>query len=119
MKNRHSPFPVIFVSVMLLCVLFMIWYLPAMKERLFMLQDVQQSIVTSQGRERKQQYEYDETVAAIPDVQAELDRVIPLEEEADQVVQSLKDERRELRQKKKDLEALLESSGQQEVSDNE
>ena len=119
MKSRHSRFPILFVSVMLFCVLFMIWYLPALNERLFTLQDVRQSIETSRGRERKQQYEYDQTVAAIPEIQAELDRVIPLEEEADRVVQALKDERKQLRQKKKDLEAQLEASGQQEVTDGE
>lgn len=119
MKNRRSLFPVLFSSVMILFVLFLVWYLPAINERHFMLQDVRQSIETSQGRERKQQYEYNETVAAIPEVQAELDRIIPLEAEADSAVQLLKEERRQLRQQKKDLEALLETSVQQEVTDGE
>ena len=119
MNKRRSLFPVLFVSVMLFLVLFLIWYLPAVNQRLFMLQDVQQSIETSQGRERKQQYEFDQTVAAIPEIQAELDRVIPLEEEASREVQALKDERKQLRQQKKDLEAKLEAFGQQEVADGE
>lgn len=119
MNKKPSLFPVLFASVMLLFVLFLVWYLPALDERVFMLQDVRQSIETSQGRERKQQYEYDETVAAIPEIQAELDRVIPLEEAAQQEVQALKEERKQLRQQKKELEALLEGPDRQEVTGNE
>ena len=116
MKKRHSLFPVLFTSVMLICVLFMIWYLPALNERLFALQDVGQSIETSQGRERKQQYEYDETVAAIPEIEAELERVVPLEEAISMEVQELKNIRKELRQQKKDLEALLNASEEEGVT---
>ena len=53
---------------MLLFVVFLIWYLPSVGQRRFMLEDVRKSLETSQGRERKQQYEYDETVAALPEV---------------------------------------------------
>ena len=65
MKHK-SCLPVLFTLVMLACVLFLVWYLPAIGQRRFSLEDVQKSLETSLGRERKQQYEYDETVAAIP-----------------------------------------------------
>ena len=119
MNKRSSVLPVLFVSVMLLCVLFVVWYLPAVNERRFMLQDVRKSIETSQGRERKQQYEYDETAAAIPEVQAELERLLPLYDQISQEVGLLKEERKKLRREKKELENLSEDSSTQEVSGNE
>ena len=119
MKNSRSHLPVVFAFVMLLCVLFLAWYLPAVNERSFQLQDIQKSIETSLGRERKQQYEYDETVASIPEVQAEIDRLAPLNEEISQEVSTLKEERKRLRQEKKELEALADHNEQQEVTGNE
>ena len=114
MRSPRSRFPVFFAFVMLICVLFVIWFVPALNERRFMLQDIRRSIETSQGRERKQQYEYDETVAVIPEVQAELDRVVPLNDAAVQEVATLKEERKLLRQEKADLESLLSVSGEPE-----
>ena len=116
MKSSRSCLPVLFAFIMLVCVLFVIWYLPAVSERRFILQDTQKSIETSQGRERKQQYEYEETVAAIPGVQAELDRINPLNDSVTQEVKVLKEERKRLRQEKKELEAGLNDPDQQEVS---
>ena len=83
------------------------------------LEDVQKSLETSQGRERKQQHEYDETVAAIPETEAELERIRPLAEAAKDEVKALKDERKKLRQEKKELEAGSDSSGSEEVSEHE
>ena len=119
MNSKKSLLPVIFSVVMLVFVLFLIWYLPSVRERRFQLQDVQLSLETSRGRERKQQHEYDETVAAIPEVQAELDRIMPLAEQAQLEVKNLKDERKSLREEKKKFESGLESSASQEVSGNE
>lgn len=119
MKNAGSVFPLVFTVIMLICVLFIAWYLPASGARQFQLEDVQKSLETSQGRERKQQHEYDETVAAIPEVQAELDRVLPLSESAAQEVQDLKAERKSLRQEKKDLEDMLSFSESGEVANHE
>ena len=119
MNNSRSRLPILFACIMFLCVLFIAWYLPAVSERSFRLQDVRKSIETSLGRERKQQYEYDETVASIPEVQAELDRLAPLNDEINQEVKALKDERKRLRQEKKELEALADEAEQQEVTGNE
>ena len=105
MNRRKSVFPVIFVLVMFLCVLFISWYLPAVSGLRYRLQDAKVSLETSQGRERKQQHEYDEVVAAIPEVQAELDSILPLSTSAAEEVKNLKAERKQLRERKNELEA--------------
>ena len=107
MKKNRSAFSVIFTLIMLICVMFVIWYIPASRTRLFQLQDIRKSLETSQGRERKQQREYDEVIAAIPSVQAELDKILPLSEDAKKHVADLKEERKKLREGKKELEAQL------------
>ena len=119
MNSRRSILPVIFAFLMLICVLFIAWYLPAAGQRRFLLEDTRKSLETSQGRERKQQYEYDETVNEMPVIQAELDRMLPLAETAKEEVQSLKAERKKLRQEKKDLEEQASASVSGEEDDHE
>lgn len=109
--------PILFSIVMLICVLFVTWYLPAIGQRRFQLDDVRKSLETSQGRERKQQYEYDQTVAAIPETEAELERVLPLAEAAKEEAKALKKERKNLRSEKKELEASGASDGQEVTGD--
>lgn len=104
MKTGRS-FAVIFAVIMLLFVLFVAWYLPAVSQVRFQLDDAGKSLETSRGRERKQQHEYDEVVAAIPEVQAELDSILPLSTSAAEEVKKLKAERKQLRERKKELEA--------------
>ncbi len=94
--KKKSFLPVLFSLVMLICVLFLVWYLPAMEYRRYQLEDTRRSLETSQGRERKQQYEYNQTVAAIPETEAELQRVTPLADAAKEEVKALKKERRNL-----------------------
>lgn len=116
--KKGSAYAVFFTVIMLICVLFIVWYLPAVSQRRFQLEDTQKSLETSLGRERKQQSEYDETVAALPEVEAELERVLPLSEAAKEEVKSLKKERKALRKEKKELEGT-DSSGQQEATEND
>ena len=99
------PFAVLFSIIMLLFVLFVAWYLPAIGDVRFQLDDTNKSLETSRGRERKQQHEYDEVVAAIPEVQAELDSILPLSTSAAEEVKKLKEEKKQLKEKKKELEA--------------
>ena len=110
MPDKHSRLPALFTAVMLLCVLFIIWYLPAARNLRYRLSDTLLSLETSRGRERKQQYEYDQAAAEIPLVQEELDSYVPLAEEAAQRLKTLKEERKKLRNEKKDLEAKLNES---------
>ena len=113
MKTRRSPLVPVFACVMLVFVLFMLWYVPAVSSLRFDLADARLSLETSQGRERKQQYEYDQTVAGFEPVRAELAQVQPQTEAAKQKVDELKALRKELRQEKKDLESRLNETVQE------
>ena len=104
MKTVRS-FAVLFSIIMLLFVLFIVWYVPAIGQMRFQLDDIGKSLETSRGRERKQQHEYDEVVASIPEVQAELDNILPLSTSAAEEVKKLKEERKQLRETKKELES--------------
>ena len=116
--KKNSTMAVLFTVIMLACVMFIVWYLPAVSQRRFQLVDVQKSLETSLGRERKQQSEYDETVASIPEVEAELERVLPLTEAVKEEVKALKKERKALRKEKRELEGSV-VSYPQEVAEND
>ena len=80
-------------------------YMTAARENLdFQLEDTARSLETSQGRERKQQYEYEQAEAELPLVQAELAETEPLAAAAREAVTALKEERKTLRQLKKEKE---------------
>ena len=117
-KNNHLLLSS-FVLVMLLFVLFIFWYVPSESSLRFQLQDVGKSLETSQGRERKQQKEYDEAAEAIPETEAEIARVLPLAEAAQKEVNDLKAQRKQLRNEKNELELILESHKSQEAKDHE
>ena len=105
MKKTDPFLPVAFSLLMLIFVLFIVWYLPSINRLRFSLQDTVKSLETSRGRERKQQYEYDEAESALPQVQEELDRILPLCEAAKLEVKALKEERKKLRNERKELES--------------
>ena len=119
MKKTGSFFTVMFALVMFICVLFVIWYIPSVHELRFRLADTGSRLESMQGQVRKQQYELDQTVAALPETQAELDKIIPLNEAAEEEVKSLKAERKKLRGEKKELTEQLESAVQKEDADHE
>lgn len=114
MNKRRSPLVPVFTCVMLVFVLFMLWYVPSVSSRRFELADAKLSLETSQGRERKQEYEYGQAVAGFEPVQEELAQVQPQTEAAKQKVDELKTLRKELRQEKKDLESRLNDNGQED-----
>ena len=116
--KKDSILAVTFTFVMLICVVFIVWYLPAVSQRHFQLDDIQKSLETSLGRERKQQSEYDETVSSIPLVEAELEQVLPQTEAAKIEVKALKKERKALRNKKKELENAVSSDPQEVTNDD-
>ena len=99
---------------MLVFVLFLVWYVPSVSTRDFLLRDTQQSLETNQGRERKQQYEYDKVSAEIPEIRAELDQVLPETEAAQQELETLREQKKKLKKEKKALEKQLSGSGDQE-----
>ena len=109
MEKKISGLEKVFILVMLLfsialsaCVL--------LRARLdFQLEDLQRSLETSQGRERKQQAEYDEVSARLPLARAELAEAQPRAEEAAAEVAGLKEERKALRAEKKALAEAAEA----------
>lgn len=73
----------------------------------FQVDDLTLSLETSRQREKKQTYEYDEVVAALPLVQAELDAVRPLADAAEAAVTEKKATRKALREEIALLEEQL------------
>ncbi len=103
----------VFTCVMLVFCLFLGWYIPSRGELDFQLADIELSLETSYGREKKQQFEYDEVTAELPLTRAELAETQPLADEAAAAVTALKEERKTLRAEKKALEeARKENSGE-------
>ncbi len=96
-----------FTCVMLVFCLFLGWYVPSRGDLDFRLADIELSLETSYGREKKQQYEYDEVTVKLPLTRAELEETKPLAEEAEAAVKALKEERKALREEKAALEAAL------------
>ena len=113
-RPRRSVFPAFFTIIMLVFVLFLVWYVPSVSRRDFLLRDTQQSLETNQGRERKQQYEYDKVSAEIPGIRAELDEVLPETEAAQQELETLREQKKKLKKEKKALEKQLSGSVDQE-----
>ncbi len=102
----------VFACVMLAFCLFLAWYLPGRAERDFQMADVELSLETSYGRERKQQYEYDEVTRELPLTRAELAETQPLADAAAEEVKALKAERKALRTEKAELEAARKQDGE-------
>ena len=113
-RPRRSVLPTFFTVIMLVFVLFLVWYVPSVSRRDFLLRDTQQSLETNQGRERKQQYEYDKVSAEIPGIRAELDEVLPETEAAQQELETLREQKKKLKKEKKALEKQLSGSVDQE-----
>lgn len=100
----------IFILGMLAFCVFMAWHTWTVADLKFQVQDVSLSLDTSRQREKKQQYEYDQVVAAIPETEAELACVQPEADEAMQAVTDLKAQRKELRAQRDTLAAELETA---------
>ena len=102
----------LFVAVMLVvCVLLAGFSVDQVRLRA-RIDDVTLSLETSRGREARQNHEYDEAVAALPLVQAELERVAPLAEAAKAEEQRLRQERKELRAEIASLQEQIDAAQQ-------
>ena len=104
MKKRVSGLSLCFVFVFFVFALFMSWYIPSISSVSARIAETKQDLETSEGRERKQQEEYDKAVEELPLVQQELAEKNPVADEAEQKVADLKARRKELRAEKKALE---------------
>ena len=100
---------------MFLFSLFMIVYVPLRSYQRFQIADLELSLETSLGRERKQQYEYDEVTTELPLVRERLQELQPLADEAKAQKSELKDRRKALREEKSALEQQLEELQQSSV----
>ena len=105
---------------MLACVAVLIWNVFASASVSARIDDMRRSVETAEGRERKQQREYDQAVADIAATREELASILPeaeavREAKADQVA-----ERKALKQRKAELEAqLAELTGAEEEEDDD
>lgn len=104
MNRREKRLAGLFAAVMLLFSLAMALWVPLRARTDFRLADVRLSLETSEGRERKQQAEYAEVSEKLPKVKAELEETKPLAEAAAAEVSALKETRKALRAKKKEIE---------------
>ena len=105
------------VALMLLCAVFLAAWAPLMRQRSFQLEDALLSLETSQGRERKQQHEYDEVSAALPEAREELALLQPQAEAAAEKVAELKAERKALREQKKALEEAIKEAPEEKQAE--
>ncbi len=106
--KSHRLLENFFILIMFLFVLFLAVWTPLNARQSARLQEARMSLETSQGRERKQQHEYDQVLEELPKARQELAEIQPRTDEALQLVADLKAQRKDLRATKKELEAQLE-----------
>lgn len=116
MNRERIRFPLFFAAVLLCCVVLWSAYVPLISSVRFQLSDVSLSLETSTGRERKQQFEYDNVVRDLPAAKQELEEVQPLTDEALRIVRELKEERKRLREELKALKEAEPGASQQEAA---
>lgn len=102
---RHNGCTVLFTVIMLLTVAVLAVSVPLYASLDFQLEDIGLSLETSQGRERKQEAEYDRVAVALPAARAELETLQPQADESAARVTELKALRKTLRAQKAELEA--------------
>ncbi len=97
----------LFAVVMIVACLATAWYAYQHEKLNYTAEDVRTSLETSLARERKQQYEYNEVSEKLPEARAELERLQPLADAAVKEEQSLRDQRKTLREGNTDLTASI------------
>ena len=85
MMKQSRWFLCIFAALMGVCTLIFIWQVPASSSMAFRLSEAQLSLETAQGRERKQQAEYDRAVQDIQAAKEQLEAITPQHEEVQAV----------------------------------
>ncbi len=102
--KKNERFPMFFSLVMLLCVLAWIVYIPLSSLWQNRLNDLILSLETSEGRERKQEHEYEEVCTELPQAEQQLAELQPMADEALDTVTVLKARRKELREAIRNLQ---------------
>ncbi len=100
----------VFAVVMVLACIVMAWYAYQHERLNYSAEDVRTSLETSQARERKQQYEYDEVVKKLPEARSELDEVKPQADQAAREEAGLRQTRQELRDQNDQLNLQIEQA---------
>lgn len=100
----------IFIVGMLAFCVFMAWHTWTVYGLRFQVEDLSLTLETNGQRVRKQQYEYDQVVAALPETQAQLTLIQPDSDAMVQAVDELKDQRKALRTQRDALALELESA---------
>lgn len=116
MQRMPGWFRAVFVTVMLLTCAILCWYAASQYQLRFQVADLTLSLDTSRQREVKQQFEYDQVVAEIPLVQAQVAELEPQAAAAQAIEKDLRAQRKALRAENADLQKQLESL-QAEVAD--
>ena len=104
MKKSTSFFTVFRAVFFFVFAAFMFWFIPSSASLRSEIAKTQQELELNRGREAKQQYEYDKAVEELPLKLAELEKIKPQADEAEQVVAGLKARKKELLAQKKELE---------------
>ena len=107
MMKQSRWFLCIFAALMGVCTLIFIWQVPASSSMAFRLSEAQLSLETAQGRERKQQAEYDRAVQDIQAAKEQLEAITPQHEEVQAARDAQVAERKELKARKEELLKLL------------
>lgn len=100
----------LFALVMVLACAATAWYAYQHEKLSFAIEDVRVSLETSQARERKQQYEYDQVSKALPEARLELSEIQPKADAAKADESALRETRKTLRSANAELTAQLEEA---------
>ena len=121
MMKQSRWFLCLFFFFFVICTLILIWEVPASSSMAFRLSEAQLSLETAQGRERKQQAEYDRAVQDIQDAKEQLEAITPQHGEVQAARDAQVAERKELKARKEELlkqlaDLLPEETAEEEVS---
>ena len=109
-------FSLLFVVIMLLFVGVLAYYLPVSTQLRAGIEEAQAEYETGLQREKKQQHEYDDAIATLAETKAQLEIKAPQAASLTEEVDKLKNEKKKLRDTKKELEAALAASGKEDGS---
>jgi hypothetical protein len=109
MMKQPRWFLCLFAVLMGICTLIFIWDIPASYSMAFRLSDAQLSLETAQGRERKQQAEYDKTLENIEIAKASLDAIAPQHAEVQAARDAQVAERKELKARREELRKQIDA----------
>ena len=99
----------LFVIIMGICTLIFIWQVPESSSMSYKLSEARLSLETAQGRERKQQAEYDKALQSIEEARVQLEAITPQHDEVVAAKEAQVAERKELKTRREELKAQIEA----------